>query len=147
MPGARNFFSPEQKEQIVDAIRQAELSTSGEIRVHLEERCEGEVLDRAAYLFEKLGMMQTAERNGVLIYIAVKDRKFAVIGDAGINAVVEPNYWEDVRHMMAEHFKRGKYVAGLIKAIGRIGAKLKKHFPYQDDDTNELSDEISFTKA
>lgn len=144
MPGARNFFTPEQKQQIVEAIREAEHATSGEIRVHLEEHCKGDVLDRAAYLFETLGMHQTAARNGVLIYLAVKDRKFAIIGDAGINAVVEEHFWEDVKHLMAEHFKRGEFVAGLTKAIGRTGNKLKKHFPFQANDVNELSDEISF---
>ncbi|MCE1200793.1 MAG: TPM domain-containing protein [Bacteroidia bacterium] len=145
MPGARNFFTPEQKRQIVEAIQKAEHATSGEIRVHLEEYCSGDVLDRAAYLFETLGMSQTAARNGVLIYLAVKDRKFAIVGDAGINAVVEEHYWEDVKHMLAEHFKRGEYISGLTKAIERTGNKLKKHFPFQVNDVNELSDEISFS--
>lgn len=145
MPGARNFFTPEQKRQIVEAIQKAEHATSGEIRVHLEEYCPGDVLDRAAYLFETLGMSQTAARNGVLIYLAVKDRKFAIVGDAGINAVVEEHYWEDVKHMLAEHFKRGEYISGLTKAIERTGSKLKKHFPFQANDVNELSDEISFS--
>jgi uncharacterized membrane protein len=145
MPGARNFFTPEQKRQIVEAIQKAEHATSGEIRVHLEEYCSGDVLDRAAYLFETLGMSQTAARNGVLIYLAVKDRKFAIVGDAGINAVVEQHYWEDVKHMLAEHFKRGEYISGLTKAIERTGNKLKKHFPFQANDVNELSDEISFS--
>lgn len=144
MPGARNFFTPDQKMQIVEAIQKAEHATSGEIHVHLEEHCSGDVLDRAAYLFETLGMSQTAARNGVLIYLAVKDRKFAIVGDAGINAVVEEHYWEDVKHMLAEHFKRGEYISGLTKAIERTGNELKKHFPFQANDVNELSDEISF---
>ncbi|HMM11998.1 MAG TPA: TPM domain-containing protein [Bacteroidales bacterium] len=144
MPGARNFFTPDQKKAIVDAIKAAELNTSGEIRIHLEETCKGDVLDRAAYLFETLGMSKTEARNGVLIYMAVKDRKFAIIGDSGINAVVEEHYWEDVKHMMAEYFKRGEYLAGLVKAIERTGNKLKKYFPFKADDVNELSDEISF---
>jgi len=145
MPGAKNFFSTEQKQQIVAAIQKAEHATSGEIRVHLEESCHGEVLDRAAFLFESLGINQTAARNGVLIYIAVKDRKFAIIGDAGINAVVEEHYWDDVRHLMAEHFKRGEFMDGLVKAIERTGNKLRKHFPFKANDVNELSDEISFS--
>jgi uncharacterized membrane protein len=144
MPVARKFFTPEQKDQIVAAIQKAEQSTSGEIRVHIEENCHGDVLDRAAYIFERLKINQTAERNGVLIYIAVKDRKFAIIGDAGINAIVEEHYWDDVRHMMAEHFKRGEFIDGLLKAIERTGNKLKKHFPFKANDINELPDDISF---
>lgn len=145
MAGAKNFFTPEQRALIVEAIRQAERATTGEIRIHLEERCPGEVLDRAAFLFETLGMNQTAACNGVLLYIAVKDRRFAIIGDVGINAVVGEYFWEDVKHLLTEHFKRGNYFEGVIKAIERTGNKLKKHFPYQAQDSNELSDTISFS--
>ncbi|HQQ12588.1 MAG TPA: TPM domain-containing protein [Bacteroidales bacterium] len=144
MPNARQFFSTEEKQAILDAIISAEKDTSGEIRVHIENHCGGDVLDRAAFLFKHLKMNETAQHNGILFYLAVKDRKFAVIGDAGINAVVEENFWESIRHSMTEHFKRSAFTAGLIKGIETTGKKLKAHFPYSNNDVNELSDEISF---
>jgi len=144
MPNAQNFFTQEDKDRIRAAILKAELDTSGEIRVHIENHCKGEVLDRAAYLFEYLKINQTEQRNGVLFYLAIKDHKFAIIGDVGINKEVEENFWEDIKALMAEHFKLGDFVAGLENGIARAGQKLKKHFPYQRDDINELSDEISF---
>lgn len=145
MPNARQFFSTEEKQAIKDAIAAAELDTSGEIRVHLEDHCKGEVLDRAAYLFEQLGMKKTIARNGVLFYLAVKDRKFAVIGDAGINAVVEENFWDSIKEQMTALFKQSAFTQGLVQGIEAAGTKLKTHFPYQDDDRNELTDEISFS--
>jgi uncharacterized membrane protein len=144
MPNAKNFFSSEEKEFIKAAINKAEHDSSGEIRVHIENYCKDDVLDRAAFLFEELGIIKTEQRNGVLFYLAVKDKKFAVLGDAGINAVVEENFWEDVKHLMREHFKRGEFASGLASGVSRAGIKLKKHFPYQKADINELSDEISF---
>lgn len=144
MPDAKNFFTPADKERIVQAIREAEDTTSGEIRVHLENYCRGDVLDRAAFLFNELRINETEQHNGVLIYVAVKDKKFAIIGDAGINAVVEEHFWEDVKLLMSEHFKLGEFVAGLQKGIGKAGEKLKKHFPVMRNDVNELNDEISF---
>lgn len=144
MPDAKNFFSLTDKEHIVAAIREAEKATSGEIRVHLENYCREDVLDRAAFLFDQLKINQTELRNGVLFYVAVKDRKFAIIGDAGINAVVEEHFWEDIKLLMGEHFKLGEFVIGLQKGIQKAGTKLKKHFPVNQEDVNELSDEISF---
>lgn len=144
MPNARQFFSTEEKQTILDAIIRAEKDTSGEIRVHIENHCGGDVLDRAAFLFKHLKMNETALHNGTLFYLAVKDRKFAVIGDAGINAVVEENFWESIRRSMTEHFKRSEFTVGLIKGIETTGKKLKAHFPYSNNDVNELSDEISF---
>jgi len=144
MPDAKNFFTAEEKELIMKAIRAAEKASSGEIRVHIENFCRGNALVRAAFLFEKLEIHKTDHRNGVLIYLAINDRKFAVIGDGGINAVVEEHFWEDVKLLLSEHFKRGDFAVGLSKAIERTGVKLKKHFPYQTEDVNELSDDISF---
>lgn len=143
---AKSFFTKEEKQSIEDAIRDAELNTSGEIRVHIENKCKGEVLDRAAYLFDKLGMKKTALRDGVLFYLAVNSRKFAIIGDQGINAVVPEDFWEKIKEMMAAHFKNGEFTTGLSKGIIQAGKILKKHFPHQSDDINELSDEISFGK-
>ncbi len=141
-----NFFSTEEKKQITDAIAQAELNTSGEIRLHVEGKCKIDVLDRAAYVFEKLKMNETEMRNGVLFYLAVYDRKFAIIGDSGINQLVAADFWNETKEVMLAHFKEGEFTAGLTKGILMAGEQLKANFPYQSDDVNELSDEISFEK-
>ena len=139
-----NFFSPEDKKQISEAIRFAEKNTSGEIRIHIEGKCKEDALDRASYIFEKLEMHKTELRNGVLFYIAVQDHKFAILGDAGINQATAEDFWEDIKAAMLNHFKEGNFTAGLAEGIKMTGEQLKKHFPYQDNDINELSDEISF---
>ncbi len=141
---ARNFFSPLQVEEIKQAILNAELDTSGEIRVHVENNCEGEVLDRAAAVFKLLKMNETELKNGVLIYLAIKNRKFAIIGDSGINLVVEKDYWERLKARMLESFREENFTEGLSQSILEVGKILKKHFPYQKDDVNELPDDISF---
>jgi uncharacterized membrane protein len=143
---ASSFFNKEQQALILAAVKEAEKATSGEIRVHIETSCSGDVLDRAAWVFKKLGMHKTAERNGVLFYLAVNDRRFAVIGDAGINAKVPANFWNDTKELLATNFKAGKFTEGLSEGIILAGQQLKAHFPYQKDDVNELSDEISFDK-
>jgi uncharacterized membrane protein len=143
---ARSFFSKEQKEDIKQAILNAELDTSGEIRVHIENVCEGEVMNRAAFIFKKLKISNTEQRNGVLFYLAVKNRKFAIIGDEGINNTVPEDFWEEVKIKMLNHFRDGNFTEGLVEGISIIGKYLKKHYPYQTDDVNELSDEISFGK-
>jgi len=140
------FFSNEDKKQITDAIAEAEMNTSGEIRLHMEGHCKIDVLDRAAYIFEKLKMHETAQRNGVLFYLAVHDRKFAILGDAGINQVVPANFWDEIKETMLGFFKEGKFIDGLEKGILMAGEQLKANFPYQHEDVNELSDEISFDK-
>jgi uncharacterized membrane protein len=143
---ASSFFSNEQQAQIVSAIKEAEEATSGEIRVHIETSFKGNVLDRAAWVFKKLGMHNTAERNGVLFYLAVKDRKFAVIGDAGINAKVPEGFWDFIKELMRKEFSAGRFTEGLSEGIILTGKQLKGHFPHKSDDRNELSDEISFDK-
>jgi len=141
-----NFFTTDEKKQITDSIAQAELNTSGEIRLHVEGKCKIDVLDRAAYVFEKLEMHETAQRNGVLFYLAVNDRKFAIIGDSGINQLVAADFWSETKEIMLEFFKEGKFAEGLSKGILMAGEQLKTNFPYQSNDVNELSDEISFDK-
>lgn len=141
------FFNREQKTEIAGAISNAEHNTSGEVRVHLEEKCQGDVLDRAAYIFEKLEMHKTKLRNGVLFYLAVEDRKFAILGDAGINAVTPDDFWDSIKEKMLEYFKKDEFATGLVTGIKLTGEKLKEHFPYQADDVNELSDEISYGKS
>jgi uncharacterized membrane protein len=143
---ASSFFTKEQQAQILASVKEAELETSGEIRVHIESSVKGDVLDRAAWLFEKLGMYKTAERNGVLFYLAVQDRKFAIIGDAGINAKVPAGFWDEISEMLKKNFKEGRFTEGLSEGIIMAGNQLKIHFPYQKDDVNELPDEISFNK-
>jgi uncharacterized membrane protein len=145
MPNASNFFTKEQQEDIRQAIMNAELDTSGEIRVHIENTCKGDALDRALEVFNKLGMEKTESRNGVLIYLAVKNRKFAIIGDKAIHEVVTDSYWDSVKNKMLNHFRENHFTEGLIEAIAETGQKLKLNFPYRTDDKNELSDEISFS--
>lgn len=144
---AEASFTSDQKKRIKAAIEEAEVNTSGEIRVHLEDRCKKEnVLDRAAQMFAELDMHKTDARNGVLIYMAVKDHKFAIIGDAGINTKVEDDFWDITKEKMLQHFKSGDLTQGLVEGILCTGERLKEHFPYQKDDKNELSDDISFGK-
>jgi uncharacterized membrane protein len=143
---ASTFFSKEQQEQILTSVKEAELETSGEIRVHIETSHKGDVLDRSAWLFKKMGMDKTAERNGVLFYLAVSDRKFAIIGDAGINAKVPAGFWDEISELLKKNFKEGKFTEGLSEGIIMAGDQLKTHFPHRLDDINELPDEISFDK-
>lgn len=144
---AEHHFTKEEKARITASIRQAELNTSGEIRVHLEKRCKSDnVLDRAAHVFADLGMQKTEARNGVLVYMAVEDHKFAIIGDAGINAKVEDDFWDLTKEKMLKHFKKGELTKGLVEGVLCAGERLKEFFPYQSDDRNELADDISFGK-
>ena len=143
---SRSFFSKEQIEDIKQAILNAELDTSGEIRVHIEKVCDGEVMNRAAYIFGNLNMKNTEQRNGVLFYLAVKNRKFAIIGDEGIHKTVPEDFWEEIKIKMLNHFREDNFTEGLVEGISIIGRYLKKHYPYQTDDINELPDEISFGK-
>jgi uncharacterized membrane protein len=141
---ARKFFSAEQQQDIMAAIMQAENRTSGEIRVHIEDSFKGDVLDQAAFIFKKLKMHETDQRNGVLIYLAVENRKFAIIGDAGINAKVPEGFWDKVSELMAGHFREGRFTEGLSAGIRLAGEKLVQYFPCLEDDKNELPDDISF---
>jgi uncharacterized membrane protein len=140
------FFSKEEKQEIEKAIKTAELNTSGEVRIHIESKCNENELDRAAFWFAELKMHKTEKRNGVLFYMALVDKKFAIIGDMGINAKVEPQFWDLTKELMQGFFSEGKLVQGICVGIIQAGLQLKKHFPYQTDDINELSDEISFGK-
>lgn len=138
------LFEKENRERIKAAIQQAENRTSGEIRVCAEKHCSEEVLDRAAWYFDQLDMQKTAARNGVLIYIAIEDHQFAIIGDAGINAVVGEKFWDETRDTMISYFKKGVLAEGLIAGIETAGEALARHFPRQANDRNELPDDIVF---
>ncbi|MBR4088618.1 MAG: TPM domain-containing protein [Bacteroidales bacterium] len=140
----KEFIGRDGKLQIEQAIKEAELDTSGEIRVHIESKCTSDPLQRAVYIFNYLKMYNTQARNGVLIYVAVESRKFAIIGDAGINKAVPDNFWDSIKEGMGAAFSQGKYVEGLANAIKVAGESLKQYFPYRNDDINEQPDEISF---
>ena len=144
---AVSFFNKEEKERIKAAIMEAEGNTSGEIRVHLDNRCREDVMDRAAWWFKKLEMHRTDLRNGVLFYLAVKDRKFAIIGDAGINAVTPEDFWDTIKETIQKYFSEEEFCEGLCEGLRMAGNALKEKFPHQADDVNELSDDISFGKS
>ncbi len=144
MAASNIFFSEEDQQKIVAAIGRAEKETSGEIRVHVESRCRGDALKRAVQVFKSLKMHKTELHNGTLVYLAMKDRKFAILGDRGINEKVPDDFWDDVKERMSVHFKKGDFAAGITIAVEMIGEKLKAFFPYKADDINELSDDISF---
>ncbi len=137
------FFTEEQEKMIVSAVKEAELNTSGEIRVHLARRCPSDAYEKGVEVFSRLKMHQTKLRNGVLFFLATEDRKFAVIGDEGIHRVVPKDFWDTIRDMMVQNFKQGKFTEGLRESILKTGDQLRLYFPYQQDDVNELPDEIS----
>lgn len=142
---ARKLLDKAGQQAVVTAIQEAEQKSSGELRVHLEDYSRSDALARAVFLFDKLGMRNTIARNGVLIYVAVKDHQLAIYGDEGIDAAVGKDFWEDEIALMTQHFKQGDYAGGLVAAIHQVSEKLSEHFPHQgDDDNNELSDEITF---
>lgn len=140
---ASELFSPAQIAAIEAAIGQAEQNTSGELRLYIEDHSVDDVLDRAAFIFNKLEMQKTEKRNGVLIYMAIKDHTFAVLGDAGINAVVPADFWEQIKDKMATDFQKGDFEFGLISGILSAGKALAEHFPFdRKGDRNELPNEV-----
>jgi len=141
----KKFFSPEEQGLIVAAIQNAERSTSGEVRVYVESRCSYmDALDRAVEIFAQMGMQATEERNGVLVYVAIKDHQLAVFGDEGIHRKVGNEYWNREVMKMLKDFNRDDYAKGIAGCVEDIGRALQQHFPYTDKDKNELSDEIVF---
>lgn len=144
MPTARNFFNQQEQNLLIDAIAKAELHTSGEIRLHLENFCLGNEVKAAQKVFTRLKMLQTAERNGVLIYIATLSRKVAIIGDEGIHQKLGAIYWEKLVEKLIEQFKVNKKAEGLADCIVECGEQLGRFFPRNEDDKNELSNSISY---
>ncbi len=143
MSKVEDFLTKEDEQEIVEAIRMAEKNTSGEIRVHIEKTTSMDAYDRAMEVFHELKMDETELQNGVLIYLAVEDRNFVICGDKGINDVVQDDFWNCTRDVMLAEFKKGDFKQGLIDGITRAGEQLQKYFPWQEGDTNELSNEIS----
>ncbi|WP_442267671.1 TPM domain-containing protein [Tenacibaculum sp. ZS6-P6] len=143
MSQVEDFLSQKEEQEIVEAIRQAELNTSGEIRVHIEATTELSHYDRALEVFKMLNMDQTKAENAVLIYVAVVDHKFVIYGDKGINAVVPDNFWETTRDVIQNNFKNGNFKQGLVQGVLKAGEELKAHFPWDEDDIDELPNEVS----
>lgn len=141
---AKEFFSPDDQKRILNAISEAEKNTSGEIQVHIEKRCKKDVLDRAVDVFNILNLQKTSQRNGVLFYLAVEDKKFAILGDVGINEKVEEGFWDQIKEHMQTLFREGHFTDGLCDGIRMAGEQLGRHFPFHKSDINELSDDISF---
>ncbi|WP_431165701.1 TPM domain-containing protein [Tenacibaculum halocynthiae] len=143
MSKVEDFLSVQEEQEIVSAIRQAELNTSGEIRVHIEKSTTLSHYDRALEVFSTLKMYNTKQENAVLIYVAVEDHKFVVYGDKGIDTVVPKNFWDITKNTMQEQFKKGNFKQGIIEGVLKAGEELKEHFPWQTGDEDELSNEIS----
>lgn len=143
MSVTEDFLTPQEEREIVEAIGIAEKNTSGEIRVHIEKRASIAPMDRAIEIFNSLKMYETKDRNGVLIYVAYQSKVFAICGDRGINEVVPTDFWDCTKEVMLTEFKNNNFKKGLIDGVLRAGEQLKIYFPYQADDVNELSNEIS----
>jgi uncharacterized membrane protein len=142
----RRFFKNQEKKRIIAAIEQAEKMTSGEIRVHVESKAGDDVLQRAQEVFTALAMTKTTLHDGVLIYLAIKDRKFAIIGDQGIDNVVPENFWDETKEKMQALFKESKFTEGVCLGIELTGEHMAKYFPCGAGDVNELSNDISIGK-
>jgi len=135
-----------EKKEIIQAIQKAECETSGEIRLHLEGKVEGDPIEHAKAVFENIGMTATEQKNGVLILLCVASRRFVILGDKGIDDKVPNNFWDEIVIAMQSKFKQDNFADGLIDGINKIGENLKAFFPYQKNDVNELSDEISYSR-
>ena len=138
------FFSRDEEQRILDAIREAEAGSSGELRVHVQPRCRGDAYAEGRRVFARLGMTRTAQRNGVLFFLATRDRAFAVVGDEGIHAVVPAGFWQSTVDAMAARFAAGDFVGGLAAGIREAGRALRQYFPHQRNDVNELKDDIHY---
>ncbi|WNH11230.1 TPM domain-containing protein [Thalassobellus suaedae] len=143
MSKIEDFLTQSEEQEVIEAIRIAELNTSGEIRVHLEKTSNGDATNRALELFYTLKMDNTKLQNGVLIYVAIEEKAFVIYGDKGINDVVSNDFWDSTKDVMQSYFKQGNFKQGLVEGIIKSGEQLKKHFPWQDGDIDELSNEIS----
>lgn len=144
---AKDIFTEAEQQEIREAIQEAELNTSGEVKVHIERKCKEDTMERAAQVFEQLRLHETQLRNGVLIYLAIEDRTFAILGDIGINEKVPQGFWNSTSELMLSYFKKGDFVNGLVEGVKEAGLQLKSHFPYTKEDKNELSDDVSLGKS
>ncbi len=140
----KRFFTREEEKNIVQAIKKAEFHTSGEVRIHFSSKLVKDVYSDATEVFTKLGMQNTERRNGVLIYIVPSEKQFAIIGDEGFHQFAGDDFWQSVKDKMQNLFREGNFVEGLILGLEEVGTVLKAHFPREDNDTNELTDNISY---
>lgn len=143
MSRVEQFLTADEEQEIVQAILEAEKNTSGEIRVHIESHTRLEHSKRAKEVFHLLKMDNTKDENGVLIYVAVNDRKFCIYGDRGIDKVVPENFWNSTKDRIQNHFVKGNFKQGIIAGILNAGKELEAHFPWNHGDINELSNEVS----
>jgi len=143
MPNIELFLTSNEEAEIVEAIRIAENTTSGEIRVHIEQKCDIDTYEHALEVFHLLKMNNTQQRNGVLIYVAVDNKSFVILGDQGINNIVGADFWNSTRDKISNQFKSGNFKQGLIDGITEAGKALSQHFPWNDDDKDELDNSIS----
>ncbi|SDH97754.1 TPM domain-containing protein [Winogradskyella thalassocola] len=143
MPNIEQFLTAKEEAEIVEAIRIAEGKTSGEIRVHIEQKCDIDVYEHALEVFHFLKMDNTIQRNGVLIYVAVDNRSFVIFGDQGINNIVGADFWNSTRDKISSQFKSGRFKQGLIDGIQEAGKALSQHFPWDHNDKDELDNTIS----
>lgn len=141
---AKHFFSDAQVKKISAAIGAAEAKTSGEVRVHIEKKCNRDAIQEAEMWFGKLGMHKTQDRNGVLIYLALESHVFAIYGDKGIHEKVHQEFWNEISHQTEEKFRQGLFTEGLVEMINRTGEQLQKYFPLSRHDKDELSNDVSF---
>ena len=139
-----DFLTDEENQRVVQAIHTAEEHTSAEIRIHIENKCDTNALERAKIVFKHLKMQETEQQNGVLIYCATGTRRIAIYGGKGIYSLVPEDYWDDIIQLILVYFRQKRYADGLIAAIQEVTARLSEFFPYQSGDTNELSNEISY---
>lgn len=141
---AYEIFTPDVQVHLQHIIAEAERRTSGEIRLHVEDECGVDPLARAEYIFQSLKMFQTKDRNAVLVYISVLDRKFALYGDVGIHSKVGSEYWNQTLNLAIEELHNNHIAQGIGKAILSIGTQLSHYFPLEKGDANELSNDITF---
>jgi uncharacterized membrane protein len=142
----KEFFSAEDKEQIVESIRMAEKETSGEIRIYVESKNPYvDAIDRAAEIFYKLKMQETDHRNAVLLYVAMDHQELALFADEGIYQKTGADYWNNAVKNMIARFTKDNVSNGIEQCVKQIGETLKETFPYNPtEDKNELPDEIVF---
>lgn len=143
MPYIEDFLTEQEEQEIIEAIRLSESETSGEIRVHIEQKCDIDVYERALDVFHLLKMDNTIQQNGVLIYVAVDNKAFVIFGDQGINNIVGADFWNSTRDKIASQFKSGHFKEGLIDGITEAGKVLSAHFPWEHGDRDELDNTIS----
>jgi uncharacterized membrane protein len=141
----QKFLSSKDEKKIIEAIQKAEKNTSGEIRIHIEFESSTNHFDKAMEVFEHLEMHKTKDRNGVLFHVSPSDHNFTIIGDEGIHKVTPDDFWDEIKEEVIKHFRKENYVKGLCNGINMSGKALKKYFPHQEDDSNELPDEISYS--